>query len=104
MSVKNQPDNQPLHLNIFSLDVIGKRFIIRRRKLNYGTYHLHFNASMYTRDEPYNGTIPKTHGALDGYFFIKPCALIAKIQGGNGRALGAQGELFVANIVIAYTP
>ena len=35
--------------------------------------------------------VDETTASLEGYFFIKPCQLIGKIIGGNGKAVGFEG-------------
>ena len=59
--------------------------------LDYGTYYIRFNASML--DVENGNIIPETTASLNGYFFIQPCQLVAKIQGGNGKAVGFEGNL-----------
>ena len=57
--------------------------------LDHGTYYIRFNASMF--DLRKGHIVPETTASLDGYFFVEPCKLVAKIKGGNGRAVGSQG-------------
>ena len=87
-----------------TLGATSKRFQITPRLLDYGYYYIQFNGSMFTADK-YNGSahwdnvtvtkegeyIRDTTASVEGYFLIKQCDLVAKIQGGMGRAAAYSG-------------
>ena len=73
----------------------GTRFILTPRLLEYGTYKISMNASMYQTDG-YNMSsatlIDGTTSSVNGYFEINACQIEAKIYGGNGKAVSSKGN------------
>ena len=79
----------------YVLAVTGQRFVITPRLLDYGTYMIRMNASMYRTDGINMSAalpIPDTQSSLVGFFQVKPCDIQAKIKGGNGKAVSYEGE------------
>ena len=72
------------------------RFVITPRLLRYGIYHIQMNASMLQKnnDTEIIEFVEGTLSTLDGYFQIKACDVVAKIKGGNGKAVAYFGKIF----------
>lgn len=63
---------------------------MKPRHLDYGTYKITFNASMFQNDGP---QVKETSSKAVGYFLIQKCDLIAEIVGGTGKAVAVSGML-----------